>query len=395
MSRSIKIAILSPSAPPVSTGGIATAHYALYEGLKSRGLDVHFYTFADFGSARFYRDSDPAISRFGTSWILAKGVQALGKIHFMLRERSFRFRIYQFADVLKSYGGARKIRAHFRKDPPDVVIFPDQASPAAWLKKSPGQRWIQVSHHQALRFVNQPEIGPHSLLDALAARTMEIRQLSQADSCVTPSLYMADVVRSFVTSEIRTVVIPNLVEVPASGHSGTKLKDGGARRIFIPSGGSRFKGSEVVPELILRILDAKRDEKLEFFISGDLSPAQREAILRFSPFVHLIAPGHLPHAEVMSHLEKSSVCVSPTWIENQSMALLEAKSMGVPFIAFNVGGNRELLGRDDRVTPRGDVKVLASAVVEHLKRDSSPDRVWDAVAHNERALGLWVQLLDE
>jgi glycosyltransferase involved in cell wall biosynthesis len=391
-----KVAILSPSAPPISVGGIATSHYALYLGLKSRGIPTRFYTFADFGANRFQTDSDPDLFRAGRPLLFAKGIQFFGKLWFLLRERSTRFRIYQTGDVWKARAGARRIAKRMRDWKPDIVVFPDQASPACWLEKLPGQRWIQVSHHQALRFVHQPEIGEHSLRDALSALRFEREQVSRSDLCVAPSQYMKGVFQSFVSTSVPVEVIPNLVE---EGSSIPNKAVGTYTRVFIPSAGSRFKGSEIVPEIISAVDRAYREsapkKELEFFLSGALSAAQREKIDRVAPGMRIIAPGHLSHREVLENLACASVCVSPTWIENQSMALLEAKSLGVPFVTFDVGGNRELLGAQDRVVSRGDIGALARATLETLRdpRAGANEERWNSTSHNSRALDRWIQIL--
>jgi glycosyltransferase involved in cell wall biosynthesis len=361
--------------------------------LKLLGFEVELLTFADFGNARFHRDPDPRISRFGRPSLWAKAIQFVGKAWFSALERSSRFRIYQTGDVWKAKAGARKINFRLRETRPDIVIFPDQASPAVWLDKLPGQRWIQVSHHQALRFVNIPEIGDHSLRDALAATRLERSQFERCDVCIVPSEYMADVVRSFVSDTKPIKVISNLVGgiIPEVEKSSLDRK-----RIFIPSGGSRFKGADIVPELVAAIhsgFPAGRDEGVEFFISGELSSAQRDRILALTPNVRLVAPGHLSHADTLAQLALSRVCVSPTWIENQSMALLEAKSLGVPFATFDVGGNRELAGSSDRVVSRGDIQALAHASVELLGLPKENIGNWDFRARNKSALDQWSRLL--
>lgn len=389
--KKFKIAVLSPSAPPVSTGGIATAHDALYQGFRRRGFDAELFTFADFGRARFHQDTDSKVHRSGSAWGLAKAIQLLGKIWFSLRELKFGLRIYQTGDVLKTFWGVRKLKLALVQFQADVVIFPDQASPAVWLQKLPGQRWIQVSHHQALRFVNQPEIGEHSLVDALAATWLEKIQLGRSDACVAPTTYMANVVRSFVSVEKPITVISNLVaEVSNPPDSAEKS----AKRIFIPSGGSRFKGSEIVPELVAKILsDPRSGSEIEFFVSGDLSASQKEAIRAVAPHARIVSPGHLSHEETLANLSRSRVCVSPTWIENQSMALLEAKALGVPFAAFDVGGNREQVGPSDRVVARWNVQALASAALDLIDITSGKTD-FDFHARNERALDQWSELLN-
>jgi glycosyltransferase involved in cell wall biosynthesis len=220
---------------------------------------------------------------------------------------------------------------------------------------------------------------------------MERTQLERCDACVVPSVYMGDVVRSFVSSRAPIRVISNLVTDRPSPVG--KIAPA-AVRVFIPSGGSLFKGAEVVPELVARIRSGFADRgEVEFFISGSLTAKQKEAILLASPKVHLTAPGHLPHSETLAHLAQSRVCVSPTWIENQSMALLEAKALGVPFAAFDVGGNREQLGKHDRVVVRGDVEALAHAALELLGRPFSTIDAWNNQAENESALDQWSELL--
>src|SRR5262249_2021794 len=145
-----------------------------------------------------------------------------------------------------------------------------------------------------------------------------------------------DVFRSFVTDRVPVRVISNLVETRPRKDPG-RLPEGD--RAFIPSAGSRFKGSDVVPDLISGIDQRIREQAgktVEFLLSGKVTDAMISEIRRSAPGAKLIAPGHLPHDEILNHLSVSRVCVSPTWVENQSMALLEAKALGVPFVTFDV-----------------------------------------------------------
>ena len=405
MTQRGRIAVIAPSVPPVSQGGIASAHDQLARLLKKSGYDVRVFTFADFGSARLFRDPEGWISRFGSPRGLARAIQGVSRVVWALLERSWTLRSYQTADVLKTFWGCRGIRRELAAWSPAIVVVPDQGVPALWLRtiKSPGQIWVAVQHHNPLRFLDQPEFGLHSPRDAHFAARLESRALGWIDRLICPSRDMATIFEKTFGPEHphlrdRVEVIPNLIESEliqsvALTEVGQLTQTG--VRIYIPSAGSRFKGSDLLLELLSRLVVAIRSWSralpIEFYLSGGISEDQQQDLTLLlkqlqskHSDIHFLIPGGLPHRAHLSWVARCSVCVSPTWIDNYSMALLEAQSLGLPTVSFDVGGNRDLVpesGELGTLVPRGDLGALVEATLSWLKRShAEPLTVRRAIA---------------
>jgi glycosyltransferase involved in cell wall biosynthesis len=74
-------------------------------------------------------------------------------------------------------------------------------------------------------------------------------------------------------------------------------------------------------------------------------------------------------SQVASLMRQMTVLIHPSRNEGCCNALLEAQSLGVPVVAYDVGGNRETVldGRTGFLVPDGDEKALASKVVTLLR----------------------------
>lgn len=91
---------------------------------------------------------------------------------------------------------------------------------------------------------------------------------------------------------------------------------------------------------------------------GD-GPRREELLAGAPPSVPLL---HLPHVDdVSAGLRGLDVAVLASDHEGLPMSLLEAMSCGRPVLGSDVGGIRELLGRDE-LFPEGDTEALAAAL---------------------------------
>jgi glycosyltransferase involved in cell wall biosynthesis len=378
-----KIAILAPSVPPVSQGGIASAHEQLAHLLSRMGMDVRIYTFADFGPARFFKDQNSKVFRFGSSLWIARAIQVVFKLFWILREKRLSLRSYQTADVFKTRLGCLKLEKQIKNWNPEVIVFPDQGAPAFWLRnaKRKNQIWISIQHHHPMRFLGQPEFGLHSPRDARMAFQLEARGLEYIDYVLCPSGAMAEFFLKSFALEIprltqRLRVIPNLMEpsLIRSILSGVQREQTLRKvKVYIPSAGSRFKGSDVLLDLLEAIkTEADRVQlsvPLEFYLSGSIPTQLLGAVREWSSRqrqMTIESPGALTHREHLERVAQCDLCVSPTWIDNYSMAILEAQALGLPALSFDVGGNRDLIPADGTLgslVPRGDVIALAKEAI--------------------------------
>ena len=106
--------------------------------------------------------------------------------------------------------------------------------------------------------------------------------------------------------------------------------------------------------------------------------------------------GFVPHDALMAELSSTTALLLPSaCYENCPMSLLEAGALGVPTVASDIGGMRELIstGRDGVLIPVGDTKALASAVAELAQRPELVTSLGEAAyqrvtrEHSEEAYG--------
>jgi glycosyltransferase involved in cell wall biosynthesis len=337
----LRIALVSSSAPPYSQGGVSSAHYNLFVGLKNRGYSVKLYTFNDK-----INKSGSEIHRSKASPRIKKLLDLFLSIFFRLffRERG----AYHLSDILGVFFGSLKAGRAIRRDNPDVIILPDHGSPGTFIRKPKGSRFILISHHNPMRFLNNPLIGQSSIHDAKAALVLEQRAVDKADAVICPSHYMKDCFNKTYKYDGNVHVIPNLVAfdllhgiAPANLHNTLGI-DKNSPIVYIPSAGSRVKGSAFVFEIIRRIAsDFKKD--IGFYLSGVQNAELSYQIKHVPENVKLHYPGPVNYCDNIALMKACSVCVSPTLLENYGMALLEAHLSGLIVIAFDVGGNRDII----------------------------------------------------
>ncbi len=134
------------------------------------------------------------------------------------------------------------------------------------------------------------------------------------------------------------------------------------------------KGFHRVLEILPRL--AQRHPDLHYLIVGGASPeGDREAELRAQAAVLGVAErvhflGALPPEELAWPLSAADVFVLATGNEGWANVFLEAMACGLPVVTTDVGGNREVVGRDElgMVVPFGDAGTLAHALERALAK---------------------------
>jgi glycosyltransferase involved in cell wall biosynthesis len=357
-----RIAIVAYSAPPYSAGGVASAHFNLFQGLKKRKqFEVRFFTFGDTG-----RRSTRELVRAGSPRWFTKLVGAFNGVFFALFSPGKPG--YQAFDVISSQWGARRMGAEMEKFNPHVVILSDHGAPALAMRKPAGSKWILISHHNPARFVaNQELAATHSVLDAKLAVWFEQRSLSKIDLVVCPSAYMKTWFVKTYEFNKRILVIPNLLDsktvdaiTAKSPRKKLRLRKK-TQLIYMPSAGSPLKGGHYLTRIVAGL--AGSGQPLAFYIPGPITDELKETSRRFNGSASFFMPGQLSYHRHIAYMKSCSFGISPSLMENYSMALLEAVYSGVPMITFDTGGNSEIIrdGKNGYLTPVGDIP----AVVKH------------------------------
>ena len=354
-----KIAIVSSSCPPVSVGGVASSHYHLYRALKRKGFHVRMYTFEDYQAA--LQDAD--ITRVGIPPAAVTVLRRVLELYFRIVDPS---KIaYDLADVAVSAWPCRRLNSAIQHFQPDVMILPDHGCPGLFIDKPKGCRTILISHHNPMRFLNNPLWGLHSERDARLTVACENKVLRRVDAVVCPSRYMQEMFRQTYRYSGPVTVIPNMVDaeliasIPVQNIRSRLSLPEDAVVVYIPSAGSQYKGARFVSEIVRRIASCTT-KAVGFYLSGGIPPTLAYELQGGATNAKVYAPGQVGYIDNLSAVKACSFGISPTLIENFGMALLEASFCGVPMISFDVGGNADVVsnGRNGMLVPPLDIEAL-------------------------------------
>jgi len=338
----LKIAIVSSSFPPLSSGGVSSAQYGLLQILKKQAdLDVKAFSFSDIRAVD--SDSNEGIIRSGTPRLIKKLITFSCSMFFKLKDRGTI--AYQTSDILSNAVGSLLAAVKIRKFKPDIVIVSDHGAPMFFIQPFVKAKYIWVAHHNPKRFVNNPLLGNCSIPDAQFATDIEKLCTKKCSAVFAPSNYMKEEMeRSHGVFE-NCFVVPNYLDETFVN----KIQPLRHKRvldeeylIFIPSAGSVVKGERYVLSIIMWIHSQVKDVTPVFLLGGELSKSLEYEISLLKD-IKVIILGQLEYSKNIAYLKACDLCVSPTLAENFGMALLEALTSGVPVVAFNVGGNTDLI----------------------------------------------------
>ena len=118
------------------------------------------------------------------------------------------------------------------------------------------------------------------------------------------------------------------------------------------------KGTDTIIEA------AKRLPQFKFVFAGELNPSLKTPFPKNCRYL-----GKVSHEAVLKLYEQASVFViNSRWPEPLSRAGLEALSFGLPIVASDRGGNRELIKDNGFLVDPNQPKAIAAAVVKAAKR---------------------------
>ena len=189
--------------------------------------------------------------------------------------------------------------------------------------------------------------GSRLLADALVARRLGYT--------VAPSNAMAEFLwRELRVPTSRLRVLHNGVAVPPSSKGVTNVRVFATAGSFAPS-----KATPLLVEAFMTIAATRADLRLTML--GDGVDRRRCEDVARGCDGQVEFPGY--RADVDAQLRRADAFVLPSLNENLPLALLQAMAIGLPCIATDVGGVREVL--DDGagiLVPPGNVKALIAAM---------------------------------
>lgn len=403
----LKIAIVSSSTPPLLTGGISSAHWNLYLALKQAGYCVKVFTYNDNGCKG---QSDGDVVRHGASklWLRLTGI--INRLYLALLQALSgpSGESYQFVYVLSSLEGALRISRSLKIFQPDLLFIPDNGSPGFFISAPEGCKTVFISHHNYLRIRENPLVGHFSSFDARLAMFFEHKTMSRVHAVICPSHYMKETFFRTHRYRGKVRVIPNIVNrdfigsiSPAKLHQILDIPEE-SPIIYIPSAGTCFKGSRYVFEIIRRL--SASTQTIGFYLTGAFTDSIFRSELEHIPKnVRLHCPGHADYATNIAMIKSCSFCISPTVLESFGMAILEANFCGIPTVAFNVGGNADIIvdGSNGYLVPFMDVEKLISCstlLMDKQVNERMRTETWEFVNQRfgtEIIAGQYIDLIDE
>ena len=284
--------------------------------------------------------------------------------------------------ALGALGTLRRLRRHEGVDLIDAHFGYPDGHAASLLA-----RWLRLPFTVTLRGV-EPRIGATRIRGTLMRRA-----LARAAAVITVSTSLADWAESAGLRRDRIHTVGNGVDTERFfplARAGARLELGlpADAPVLVTVGGlTERKGFHRVLDCLPAL--RARWPGLQYLVvggasgEGDWRQRLEEQVDRLGlrDCVHFL--GTIEPARLNGPLSAADVFVLATRNEGWANVLLEAMACGLPVVATDVGGNREVVAdpRLGRVVPFGDANALADAIDRALAQD------WDHAAiraHAER-----------
>ena len=345
-----RIAVISNTFPPFSGGGVATAQYNIFKKLQEEGFEVKGFTFYDHGKIKIKEEN---IVRCGSGKLIFRTITTLTKAYFNKKQKkdcaTSQEYAWQWNFTLNSAIGCWKINRELRKFKPDVIILPDLGTPNYYIKKPSKEcKVVMISHHNAMRFINNPLIDKHSELDAKLVNNLENKGMKNVDKVICPSEYMKKVFYETHDFNGPVEVVPNLVNedlIKNSPKIDIKAElnlPEDAPLIYLPAANTPVKGPRYMFETIRR-LSASYKKPLGFYLSAGLTEELAYELNHIPENAKIYAPGYLEYTKNIGIIKSCDFGITPTLLESFGMAILEAHMCGVPMVSFDTGGNTDII----------------------------------------------------
>lgn len=211
---------------------------------------------------------------------------------------------------------------------------------------------------------------------------VERKVVKSADRVIVPSKYLSEMVKGWGTLEEKISVIYNAVEFKSVMD---KLSHPSERWIVSVGRLVPWKGMDTLIEAMPNVLVAVPNCRLKIVGDGPEMQNLKDKIksLNLENTVELL--GNLSHDKTLSHIQSADVFVLNSGYEGLSHVLLEALNSGAPVLASNVGGNPEVVRRQEDLFEFNNkqsvvkkiLSSLASPVVNRMSEWVRDDRFYD------------------
>lgn len=161
------------------------------------------------------------------------------------------------------------------------------------------------------------------------------RALQSSDAVIAVSHYVADTLRGIVAAE-KLHVVPNLIDVDETTRAANQSSNELTRQPYLLFIGKLnvFKGADILPEIM-----EKSGVGLPLVVAGD--GELKDMLARAEGFE---MRGWISNTESLQLLAGAEALLFPSrWAEPLARTTLEAQALGVPTVACNTGGTRDII----------------------------------------------------
>jgi len=265
------------------------------------------------------------------------------------------------APISFSPGSWRCIRSAMRAFDPDVIHVHEPLTPSTSML--------------AVLAASAPVVATfHAYLER--SRLMELAGpvLRRVSRRIDAAIAVSDAAASFVrrVAHVPLEIVPNGVDVRAFAHPGPPIEGFPVgRKVLWVNRLDPQKGFEVMVRAFETLASELEDVRL--LVVGDGRDRVAVRSLPQSVRSRILRLGSLPHSELPRYHAAADVFASPAvGQESFGIVLVEAMAAGVPVVATDIPGYREVVrdGVDGLLVPPNDATALASAIRRVL---SEPD----------------------
>ena len=228
-----------------------------------------------------------------------------------------------------------------------------------------------------------------------ARRKRMIEALKRAEQIFSVSQSLKDHAISLGVDGQKIIVVGNGVDTEVfhpidRDEARQRLNIPGDAKVLISVGALvPRKGQHRVIEVLPRLVE--RFPNLLYLVVGGASPEgdfSQQLMIQVSQLGlenHVRFLGAMPPAELKLPLSAADVFVLATSNEGWANVFLEAMACGLPVVTTDVGGNREVVARDElgSVVPFGDSQALGSALQRALEQPWNREAILAYARDNE------------